>query len=168
MTNQTVYCSITSWVDCSTVLGEHYYARLRCQNCDEIDLEYTIGKMEADKFNEPDIFGTSAEYKPGDRSTRFFCEEKLRRAAARRYKTLFPGASLLVVGCLYIAQPQEILDGPRGLRAPANAIFRKCEELDWWESGHDSEVKALMRKWLALVLRFGIQPWWHPLSLESI
>ena len=168
MTNQTVYCSITSWVDCSTVLGEHYYARLRRRGCDEIDLEYTIGKMEAGKFDEPDIFGTSAEYKSGDSSTRFFSEEKLRRLAVCRYRTLFPGASLLVVGRHYTAQPQEILNGPRGLRAPANVIFRKCEELDWWESGHDSEVEALMRKWLALVLRFDIQPWWHPLSLEGV
>ncbi len=37
MTVQTVYCSITTWADCPGVLGEHYYARLRCRGCDEVE-----------------------------------------------------------------------------------------------------------------------------------
>lgn len=171
MKAQIVYCSITTWADCPSVLGEHYYARLRSrvcdessQVCDEIDLDYVIREADAAELNEPDIFGTFAEYKPGDRSTRFFDVKKLRLAAARQYKKLFPGASLLVVGSHYTAQPQEILNGPTGLRAPANVIFRKCEKLDWWEAGNDDEVEVLMRKWLALVVGHGIWPWWHPSS----
>ncbi len=157
-----VFCTVTTWVGSSVCYAEHFYARLRRRSRkgpEEIDLEYRVNSEEAKKLNEDDTLGTSAEYKAGETSERFFCLSKIKRVAAREYKKLMPGSELLILGASTTMEPQEILGGPPGLRRPANVIFRRCERLGWWDKGNDTTVQGLSDKWVLLLKKYSLRPW---------
>jgi hypothetical protein len=139
---KVVYCQITSWV--GRVEGaEHYYVEL-VQRCgDEKTLHHSLTLSEAERLNRrnPD-----KRWLPGEDIRYFFDINRAVRAAVAGYKTMFPGAIILVEGASSSFEPQPILDGPKEVMAAINKLVEQAEDIDWWEED-EKAMRVISEKW---------------------
>jgi len=94
---------ITSWVGTS-IGATHYYGKLSGyyinQSTEDIELEYTISRKEADILNEKDtsIYPGMGHWRAGDKTGRFDTTEEIITRAVQSYKEHFPEAEGLLLG----------------------------------------------------------------------
>ena len=101
-----VYCEMHHWHH-----GDHYYGFLTCGD-KRVELEGEISQSEADRLSRRENLPADAQYKAGEMCGKFFAEDRLKTAAIAQYKTLFPGATALILGDDVDPDPQPIWDGP--------------------------------------------------------
>lgn len=143
-TPNVVYLRGTTWVGSSVCCAEHWYGRFAWQKTRDVDVEHELTQEEADRLNVGDDWAT---YKPGDMSTRFFSLESMIDAARATWKLHFPEAKLLILGDPGTHEPQQVIDGPSRLMALITTLWQECEELGWWDGGHEPECEVLYEEW---------------------
>jgi len=137
-----VYLTISSYRFLG--LGQHYYGRLRCGD-EHIDVMRQLSATEAATINQQRGFTL---YSAGDDSISFHLESDVVSKALQVWRDEFPAGTLLVEGggAAY-AEPQKALAGPPELVAEINAMYQHCEELGWWDGGHEDEMLEICDRW---------------------
>lgn len=122
----------------------HYYGRLHFyagrNKYHNVEVKRKLSAKEAralTKLDQGNYDWMKSTHKAGDLTDRFDSIEDLRGFAVRHYKTLVPGAEVLIVGSWGVCDPQECLDGPDDLKLSINnhfMLFERC-------GGHDGDAK---------------------------
>lgn len=144
-----VFLNITSWVDIS-IGAEHYYGSLNKKTPGpgwkdkRVNVQRELSKKEAEELNKKD--GSRFRlYEAGDKTDRFKTKEAVIRAAKKQFRKEFPRAKYLMQtpGTLAVAEPQEVLIGPR--KTILNDIFFAFDLLEWDKD--DKRKNELEQEW---------------------
>jgi hypothetical protein len=120
-----VYCEVHS-------CGIHFYAALVCGR-KITRLEYCLTDSIRRRLAASDVGVVVKDsiYWKMRKSNRFITEKKLRFEAKRQYKTIYPGATVLVYGYQHYTDPQELLDGPPKLMEEVNRLAKEAKANDY-------------------------------------
>jgi len=140
--SRVVYFHILSWVNCG--IGTHYYGTLEQYGGDRVDVKHVIDAEEAEKLNDEDEWRS---YEEGDESGRYYSKEDVIADARRVWKERFPDADILILGDHGTAQPQEVLEGPDGIKGPINDFYQQMEDLDFDWDAYPTEMEAIEEAW---------------------
>lgn len=143
-----VYLIISSYRFLGLGLGQHYYGRLRCGD-KRVEIMRKLSAAEAYTINQQRGYEL---FEAGDGRSSFYLESDIVSKALQVWRDEFPAGTLLVKGggpaC---AEPQEALAGPPELVAEINAMYQHCEELGWWDGGHEDEMLEICNRWDQIV-----------------
>ena len=90
------------------VLGQHFYASLKCPDQPSIKAEYRMDTQQADMFNRGDPTGM---YKSGDVTSRFWTHAAAVRGAHVHWLNVKQEGDVLLYGPFGDASPLLIIDG---------------------------------------------------------
>lgn len=126
--------------------AEHWYANLVC-GCEKGDLttkelKQTLTESGAARMNRRE----GGDWKAGEKTNKFFTEERLKQEAIVKYKLLFPSATILVDGRYGVCDPQPVLDGSEEVMATANRFVQRAHEVGWWEGG-GAAMQVICDEW---------------------
>lgn len=119
--------------------GEHLYGSLHGYKDGQyktVRLSYPLNRSQAQKINKKDR--SKFPYKAGQKTERFFKEEDIRNVAIECWKKEFPNALALNIGHSGIADPQEMLAGPKELVLKVNKLY----EARMKSGGYEIDEKA--------------------------
>lgn len=134
-----VFLSVSSFIGVA-VEAVHYYGRLRLlQGGESIDITYKVTKAQAAKWG--------CGYRLGDKSTRFLSRRKVINAAKKHFKIYFPKAAVLVLGRSALAEPQEILVGPKEFKDKITKLAKRYARLDWDIEADREEIDEILSRW---------------------
>jgi hypothetical protein len=142
------FLNLTSFV--GAIPGaSHWYATL-CFNKERNEVAHELSQREAALMNKSD--GKNADdgfiWSPGDIASRYRSKEDAVRVAKEKWREIAPEAKALMLGDIYVGEPQPIIAGlPVEIMEELNALFNKCESLGWWDEGNDAEVEKIYEEW---------------------
>jgi len=139
-----VYCETMNFL---LVPGaEHWYANLVCRHSAmesaKQELKRTLTESGAARLNRRE----GGDWEAGEETNKFFTEEAVKEEAIRRYKLMFPDATMLVDGRDGVCDPQPILDGPAEIMRTANWFVERANEAGWWE-GDEAAMRIICDNW---------------------
>jgi hypothetical protein len=142
-----VYCEIMTYIGTAVSWAEHWYANLVCDRgkglyAARTELKQTLTESGAARMNRRE----GGDWEAGERTNKFFSEERLKEVAIVKYKLLFPGATILVDGRNGVCDPQPILDGPAEIMETANWFVERANEVGWWEGDEDA-MEVICDEW---------------------
>jgi hypothetical protein len=153
---KVVYCKISSWK--GRVPGaDHYYVDLERRKAgggykrDQEKVWHTLTLSEAERVNRRgrDRHLDDKSWEAGEEVGYFFSRDRAVKGAVKAYKTIFPGAIILVEGTMGTYQPQPILDGPQEDMEAINDLVEMAEAIDWWEEDEEA-MRAICDEWEAI------------------
>jgi hypothetical protein len=147
-----VFIEITSWQGIS--LGAtHYYGKLKGYDDNNevlfIDIEKPLGEKEAKKLSKKDDF----TYREGTLTARFDSKQEVIDIAIEKWKTYFPNAEFLIQGEWAIADPQNCLIAPNGLKEKINKLYLESEEIGGYEKS-PKRMDEIFREYQNLIREY--------------
>ena len=136
-----VYLSISTY---RGYLGIHYYGRLGTEKGKDVDVTKPLTATQARLFNEE---AGRATYTEGNMTYRLLTRMEVRQRALEIWQDYFPGATLLIEGHSYCAEPQPALAGPPEIVEEIGRLVERAREIGWWDSGHGDEMEELCDRW---------------------
>ncbi len=140
-----VYCEITTYIGTAVAWAEHWYANLVRDARSlpkRIELKQTLTESGAARMNRRE----GGDWTAGEKTNRFFSEERLKEVAILEYKLLFPEATILVEARSGVCDHQPILDGPAEVVATANRFVKRAREVGGWEGDEDA-MQVICDEW---------------------
>lgn len=136
----------------ASVGAAHYYGSLKqLIGGRSAEVTHKLTQIEADRLNKcwltKDMRASSAGYKKGECSSRFFSREVVIVAAKKQFKKCFSKATVLVLGSTGFAEPQEILVGPKEFKDKVNKLAKKYDKLNWDIEIDRPAIEKIEERW---------------------
>jgi hypothetical protein len=137
--DEIICLHISSWNGIS-VGAEHFYGNLSTYMCCDIpdhELKRKIKEVTEARYLSKKV-GYKGMYKVGDETSCFTTSNQVIKEARKKYKKLYPGTKVIVLGNTGICSPQEIILGPRVFKREVNKIWRAYEKI--WKIGRKRKL----------------------------
>ena len=141
---RVVFLHLRTWRE-TVPHAEHYYAdlvRRKEHGGYEKDIKKLWHKLtfsETERANRRCRREDGIPYEEGEEVGWFFDEQRAIEEAIAQYKTLFPGADVLVKGDVSIYEPQFVVDSPDADDMKTlNELAQAAEDIDWWEEDEEA------------------------------
>ncbi len=140
---QVAYLEINSWRGIS-IGAKHWYGTLKWGDS-RVELTRILSKEDAVVLNKQR--GDDYVYRAGDVTNAFDSEYSVRLHAVRYITEHLLEIKVLLEGSRATIEPKEVVMGSDGFKKYSRKAIEKCERLDWYDSGNDDEVDAIINRW---------------------
>jgi len=150
-----VFLKVSSWKGISIGAGHFYGVLIDLVTHESVELSYPLTQKEADCLNKKAGFLTSETirtvgYKVGEASDRFPNEEQVITTAKKQFKKSFPTAAILILGDHALAEPQQVLVGPKEFKNKINILAKQYDKLDWDDVVDRPMIEKIEEEWQKL------------------